>query len=52
MVRTASEVETNIVAVERVEEYANVQQEVRVWLIVTLYVTKHYGHVCNLCVAF
>ncbi|CAK8671759.1 unnamed protein product [Clavelina lepadiformis] len=27
MVRTASEVETNIVAVERVEEYANVQQE-------------------------
>ncbi|CAK8671761.1 unnamed protein product [Clavelina lepadiformis] len=27
MVRTASEVETNIVAVERVEEYTNVQQE-------------------------
>ncbi|XP_076819725.1 multidrug resistance-associated protein 1-like isoform X2 [Clavelina lepadiformis] len=27
MVRTASEVETNIVAVERVEEYASVQQE-------------------------
>ena len=29
MVRTASEVETNIVSVERVEEYAAVKQEVR-----------------------
>lgn len=28
MVRTASEVETNIVSVERVEEYAEVKQEV------------------------
>ena len=29
MVRTASEVETNIVSVERVEEYASVDQEVK-----------------------
>ena len=28
MVRTASETETNIVAVERLEEYAGVKQEV------------------------
>ena len=30
LVRQSSELETNIVAVERVEEYSNIEQEVKV----------------------
>ena len=33
LVRQSSELETNIVAVERVEEYSNIEQEVKINLI-------------------
>ena len=36
MVRTASEIETNIVAVERVKEYSSIEQEVTHVCVLTL----------------